>query len=78
MDINESLLYGHNNWKEHEDKEDFLMRKYRTFCEKGNTEIKKDEWRNHILSEDYLESTGETYCELWKMSYYNSIISVES
>ena len=54
------------------------MRKYMTFCENCNTEIKKHEWRNHILSEDYLESTGESYCEFWKMSYYNSISSEES
>ena len=55
IEVNKSLLFDHNNSKEHKDIEKYFIMKCMTYCESCSKEIKIDEWREHVNSEKHLE-----------------------
>ena len=69
IEINKSLLYEHINFKEHEEIEDYFIRKCMTYCEVCNKEIKNDEWREHVISEKHLGLEKKKYCEICHMKF---------
>ena len=67
--IKKSLLYDHNNWKEHGDTEENFIKKCMTYCKNCDKEIKKDEWREHIRSEKQLKKGRKKHCNLCQIGY---------
>ena len=55
IEITKSLLYEHNNSKEHKEIEKNLFKNCMTCCELCKREIRSDEWREHRFAQKHSE-----------------------